>query len=188
MPVHPIRRERLRHIWIDPVGKDVGVTEALVEAIERSDPIAVRSAIHAGVPANGVDEDGNTLLELAISIGHPEIVRLLCQFGADPNSVRAERGSLLHRVVAARDANPLIPVLLEAGADVNAVDPHGWTPAHLAAAYGYSSTLSLLLDSGATAEALTDEGLTPLELAELNGHTSAIAALLDPGNGTEDAG
>jgi ankyrin repeat protein len=67
----------------------------------------------------------------------------------------------LHGVVAGGDLPRMLPVLVEWGADVRAVDSHGWTVLHVAGAYGYVGSTRLLLDAGADLAARTPGGLTP---------------------------
>jgi ankyrin repeat protein len=60
---------------------------------------------------------------------------------------------------------PLVSLLLEWGARVNAKDYEEHTPLHLAAMMGDSTLLLLLLDYGADVNAITTIGKTPLHLA-----------------------
>jgi ankyrin repeat protein len=76
----------------------------------------------------------------------------------------------LHGVIIGRDLPAMLPLLLELGADVRAVDFHGWTALHVAAAYGYARSARLLLDAGVDPEARTPNGLTPADMAMTNGH------------------
>jgi ankyrin repeat protein len=64
----------------------------------------------------------------------------------------------------------MLPLLLELGADVRAIDSHGWTALHVAAAYGYVRSARLLLDAGGDPAARTPNGLTPADMAMTNRH------------------
>jgi ankyrin repeat protein len=59
----------------------------------------------------------------------------------------------------------IVRALLEAGADVNALQEKGFTPLHEAAATGKLELLRLLLDHGANAELQTEDGKSALDLA-----------------------
>jgi ankyrin repeat protein len=56
-------------------------------------------------------------------------------------------------------------LLIEAGADVNAVQQAGFTPLHAAAMTGQLELAKLLLDRGADRGAKTDDGRTALAMA-----------------------
>jgi ankyrin repeat protein len=53
-------------------------------------------------------------------------------------------------------------LLVDAGADVNASDPEGWTPLHFAAQAHLPRTIEYLLEHGAEADPLDSHGNTPL--------------------------
>jgi ankyrin repeat protein len=61
---------------------------------------------------------------------------------------------------------------------VDAPGAYGWTPLHLAAKGGRSSSISLLLARGAFTESATQRGQTPLHLAVEYGHVAAVEQLL----------
>ncbi len=67
--------------------------------------------------------------------------------------------------------------LLNAGANVNAVDKYGFTPLHRAAGNGQGAVVNLLLERGADMTLATQEGETPLSVAERRDHKE-IAPLL----------
>ena len=68
--------------------------------------------------------------------GHPEIVMELLALKLDPNIQTTTGASPLHWAAGSATAIPL----LEAQADVNQTDRHGWQPLHYAAAFGQSCT------------------------------------------------
>ena len=71
----------------------------------------------------------------------------------------------------------LVGPLLAMGADVNATDNYGSTPAHRAAHNRRDDVLQLLLDAGAALSPLDKLGLTPLDLA-ISGDKRGAAQLL----------
>jgi ankyrin repeat protein len=107
-----------------------------------------------------------TALSLAVDLEHLEIVLLLLQEGADSIGVFARRplsiqygreiickSTSLH--AAARSGNLKIArLLLEFGADINAVSPnvHGKTALEAARIAGHAEMVALLLESGAKAD------------------------------------
>ena len=59
----------------------------------------------------------------------------------------------------------LITLLIATGADVNALNPYGQAPLHLAAQYGYTSIAAMLLSAGAKVTVRNYAGQLPVELA-----------------------
>jgi cytohesin len=74
-----------------------------------------------------------------------------------------------------------IPVLLEAGADVNARSTTGRTPLMSAAFGNQISSLDVLLAAGGRLEDCDNEGTSPLILAARAGKAEAVDWLLDHG-------
>ena len=68
-------------------------------------------------------------------------------------------------------------LLLDNGADVNAVGPRGRTALHYAAAAGHLALMDVLLDAGADAALTEETGATPLGLARAAGKTAAVRLL-----------
>jgi hypothetical protein len=73
-------------------------------------------------------------------------------------------------------------LLIDKGAQVNAIDSGGWTPLHWAAEQGHVEMVRLLCDRGADIEASNKYGSRPLHLAARNGHISAVKELIEVRN------
>ena len=56
-------------------------------------------------------------------------------------------------------------MLVQRGADVNAVGPFNWTPLHTAAYHGRNEIIEFLIKNGANPNTLDDFGQTPLSIA-----------------------
>jgi ankyrin repeat protein len=122
--------------------------------------------------------DGFFPLGLAAFFGHEDAVRLLLARGANPNlSARnAMRVAAIHAASAAGSL-PIARALVEAGADVNAVQQAGFTPLHAAAMSGRLDLVKLLLDHGADPSAKADDGRTALVMAREAKHQALVDLL-----------
>jgi len=119
--------------------------------------------------ANAWSDDGFTPLHFAAFFGHPKSARLLIDRGAELEARSTNRefaldSSPLHSAVAARQRET-IEVLLDAGADVNAVQHQGYTPLLEAAQSGESELVELLLERGADPDARLEDGRAATDLA-----------------------
>lgn len=123
--------------------------------------------------------DGWTPLHLAAAFGGPDAVRTLLELGADPNqrSRNALNNTPLHACAAISHSVEMARMLLDRGADVNAVQHGGFTALHSAAFNGSTDLVRLLLARGADRNLRTDDGQTAVDLAREKGHQE-IAALL----------
>ena len=128
---------------------------------------AIPLLLEAGADVNAADRMGNTPLHWAIRRGEKEVVLLLLEARADVNrtaygrgyTTAYGRGYTLGDAADMKGQTPLhwaisfnkeaIPLLLEAGADVNAADRDGNTPLHWAIREGAKEVVPLLLEAGA---------------------------------------
>jgi hypothetical protein len=72
-------------------------------------------------------------------------------------------------------------VLLEAGADANAVNEYTNTALHFAAMYGWTQVLDVLVEYGGNVDVVNDAQMTPLHYAAYHNHTAAVWCLLRAG-------
>ncbi len=121
---------------------------------------------------------GDTALHLAAAGYRVEIVKLLLDAGADPNSAVNHRQSTpLHYAAdgyingPAWDASRQVRTLrclLDAGADVDAQDKNGATPLHRAVRTRCATAVKFLLDAGSDPTLKNKPGSTPFHLAVQN--------------------
>ena len=127
---------------------------------------------------NEFSRDGYTPLQLACFFGHEEVARYLVGNGAQIDAISKNSMAIqpLH-AAAAGSHTAIVQLLLEAGADANAVQQDSFRPLHAAAQNGNAELARLLLSHGAD-PTLTDAlGRTPRDLAVEGGHDE-VAALL----------
>ncbi len=146
-------------------------------------------------------------LHLAAAWGHPEVVTVLLENGADVHAATAGGSTAVHLAAAGRQGRPKVTrELLEAGAKVRRRDHRGMTALQLAAGKGHGETAEALLRAGAehtiaTAAALGDaqvlkalldeppesvdepdsDGYRPLYYAAKFGHGATCKLLLTHG-------
>lgn len=150
---------------------DVGVT-ALRYAAFQGDTMLVSYLLQSGVDPNNVAEAGSrhTALETAVSRGSFDIVRLLCQAGAELNG---QRSGILQKA-AQRGDTKMVRLLLDYGAEIGHVPSQhdlSWlkpisTALHEACISRSKAVVLLLIERGADPEAKDWAGKTALERAK----------------------
>jgi ankyrin repeat protein len=129
--------------------------------------------------ANGRSADGWPLLHLAAAFADEAAVRTMLDGGADVHQISETpmRNQALHAVLALSKDAGVVRLLIERGADVNAVQTAGYRPLHSAAVAGREDLVRMLLDAGADKAARCDRGKTAADYARERGHAE-LAALL----------
>lgn len=124
--------------------------------------------------------DGFPPLVLAATYGRIDVAEALLEAGADPSQPARNPTSTtpLHGAAGCRDARAaaqLVALLLDVGAETDAVQAGGFTPLHRAASAGHAEVVKALLDAGADPTLESDLGITARELAEERGHVLVMA-------------
>lgn len=103
-------------------------------------------------------------LSLAIRYGHAALVRLLLASGADP-AARSLWTSSLHSAIRHLPDPSILRLLIEHGANVDAIDGDMNTPLNFAVRDDRLELAALLLDAGAGPNAETERGYRPMQFA-----------------------
>ena len=90
------------------------------------------------------------------------------------------QATVLHFAAGFNSSIEVVRTLIEAGADVNALDSDQDSPLHLAAEMN-PEIVPALLEAGATVNLLDNNHLSPLFFAAFSDHDSAVAALMAAG-------
>jgi Ankyrin repeats (3 copies)/Ankyrin repeat len=158
-------------VWIALLGALVGmgfcvrmlVNQSRFEAaIEAGDEARVRAFLDARPSLVRYEKRGRQSvvifrpLAAAARAGHPRIVALLLDRGADVNA-KSRGEPPLHEALASRE---IVALLLSRGADVDGRDSQGKTALHYASYDG--ATTHLLIEKGADVNARDRDGRTPL--------------------------
>ena len=110
----------------------------------------------------------NHLLEVAVRRGHADTVEMLLDAGADVNA-RSSSGSTPLYDAALKGNGAIVSLLVNRGADLNAVETtSGTTPLYAAAAFGRQEPVVILLLAGADPNIASKDGIRPLHAAESN--------------------
>ena len=134
-----------------------------------------------GADKDAFDEGNWTPLYLAVFHGEPDVVLALLTAGADM-SIRCgpTKTSLTHR--AALQGNvEMLRLVIEHGADVEAVDADGNTALHYAGGSNDTEFVDVLVEAGANLEARDSIGCTPLHAAASELKHEGVVCLLKHG-------
>lgn len=175
---------------------------AFIQAAKSGDPGKVEALLDFGADIHTVDSKGATALHVACGnertfthyephrILHLELVPLLLERGADPNMPDNQGNTPLH--LLAQEPHPAglsaMEMLLDHGADINALNQNLHTPFFLSAITRDSQFRNklqdqqkLLLKRGALADSQDREGRTPLHYAVQNSDAHCVRFLLEQG-------
>ena len=94
----------------------------LFDAVKKGDIEALRKHLGAGADVNTKDDDGYTLLTVAVAYGSKGIVELLIFNGVDVNA-KNDGGSTPLNIATAQGHKETVELLIFNGVDVNAFDP-----------------------------------------------------------------
>ena len=150
----------------------------LPEAAAVGDAARIGELLAAGTPVDERSPDGFTPLQLACHFDHAGAAALLVRAGADL-SARAS-GSMTVQALHAAAASPTgacSPLLLAAGAPLDAAQGGGFTPLHELATRKLASLAELLLAAGADPSVKAEDGRDAAAMAEAAGDAD-LAALL----------
>lgn len=122
---------------------------------------------------NHLNPKGESPLMMAAIRGYPKLALQLIEKGADVNKT----GWTPLHYAATSGQLPVISLLLEKNAYIDAESPNGSTPLMMAAMYGTPAAVKLLLQEGADPQIKNQQGLTALDFAQRAQRPDAIEAL-----------
>ena len=161
-----------------------GLTPLIIASTNGYTEIATH-LIEAGADVNATSKKGFTALMGAAMNGHADLVALLAaqDTNLDQLSEMQYKENALH--LAARNGHTaVIEALLEAGADINALEGTHSTALMYAVYNGHLESVELLLKEGAELNVRDQGGHTALYWANFRNHPD-IAALISAAGGTE---
>ena len=140
----------------------------LFDAARTGDAARLGEFLDQGLPADLVDEKGDSLLMIASYNGNLDATRLLLERGADPERTNA-RGQTPLAGTAFKGDVAIAALLLDHGAAVDGTIAGGKTPLMMAAMFDRPEMADLLLARGADAAITSDEGASAASTAKAMG-------------------
>lgn len=125
-------------------------------------------------------------LYTSVRTGNVEDTKIAIAKGDDVNAI-GDGKSLLYSAILyptlldsrkVKESTEIARLLIEKGADVNAMNYDGERPLHIASLYGNVEIVKLLIDRGADVNCINPESETPLHKAARNGNIEIIKLLL----------
>ena len=154
---------------LDPQGQ-----HGLLVAIKEPSPMAAKTLVDAPkIDLNTLNVMGESPLMLAALKGELVLATQMVKKGADVNKT----GWTPLHYAACNGHVPVIQLLLENHAYIDAESPNGTTPLMMASMYGSPEAVKLLLDEGADPTLKNQQGLTALDFASRAKRPDAIELL-----------
>ncbi|MDB5899654.1 MAG: hypothetical protein JWP22_4274 [Ramlibacter sp.] len=133
----------------------------------------LRSMLRQGLPANLMNEKGDSLLMLAAYHGHHEAARALLEAGAEPDTAN-DRGQTPLAGAAFKGDLAMARLLIEHGARPEAPMGDGKTAFMMAAMFNRLDIMQLLLEHGADPDARDYRGIGAIDAAQQTGAGEAV--------------
>lgn len=123
----------------------------------------IKLLLDSGADINAADDKGFGMLHHAIRVCNKRLVRFLLNRGADANGAKNQHKTMTPLISAMAIYPDVMPMLIEAGADVNKKS-NKITPLHVAALMPSITPLHIVLNSGADVDG--SAGATALQWAK----------------------
>ncbi|KAK8552862.1 hypothetical protein V6N12_041436 [Hibiscus sabdariffa] len=163
---------------IDPPNESVGFQikeKDLFKAAETGESSIFKSLSeeHLSKSLKLRNEDGRSLLHVAVSSARPEVVKVLSASVDESvvNSTDEEGWGPIHSAASIGNLE-IMEILLSKGANVNVKNDGGRTALHYAASKGWLKIAELLISHGAKINSKDKVGCTPLHRAASTGNSA----------------
>ena len=173
-------------LWAAPKKPDPEATQALLAAAADSEGDDILAALEQGADPLVKDEDGNTVLMLAVmgnffgDEGEKAIDALLK--AKVPIDVKNKAGQTALMLASREGQADNVQLLIARGAKINERDSDGWTPLMLAAYNGQTSAADLLLKAKADFKVKDSKGVwDALMIALSEGRGGVAEKLIEAG-------
>lgn len=122
---------------------EISVTEDLIQAVQNIDIVSLNVLLADGADIDTVDQQGNTPLMLASSIGNPRMLRIILVHNPDIHA-RNNNGETALMIAAEHGQLAVVQQLIEQGADIYAKNNHGLSPVEIATRNGHRQISDIL--------------------------------------------
>jgi ankyrin repeat protein len=130
-----------------------------------------------------------TPLHYAALCGFPTVVKyLLIEYWQEIDTLGFDNDSTALHLACRRGHVEVVCVLLDSGANAEALDKHESTPLHEASRGGHVELVRVLLDRGVDTKPKNDAGYTPAILALMGGHVQVAKVFIEFGVDIEIGG
>lgn len=155
-------RRAVHKLWL---ASCLGLTEDIRPMLERTDILEKTGY-------------GETALHSAARFGRSDVTEILIEAGADIHALnQSDNSAITIASYGVRDGhNQSLRILLEKGANIDAIANDGYTVLHDATSSGNEGALRFLLRNGANIEAIENNGYTALHIAANSGHEGGFRA------------
>lgn len=150
-----------------------GETGLILALREDSDKVFNLLLNTRDIDLNARGRNGDSALMIAAYKGKYDAVKALLDKGAEPN----QTGWAALHYAAAVGNNPIVQLLLDHSAYIDAESPNQTTPIMMAARGGHILTVKLLLDEGADLTLKNGAGMTALDFARAGGFKDIVEGL-----------
>lgn len=140
---------------------------------------AAKRLLDAGADPNAHDNMGRTPLHAAVAADAQGVFQILIRNRATELDARMNDGTTPLVLAARLAVEGMVEELIHCHADINAVDDHGKSALHWAAAVNNVEATLVLLKNGANRDMQDNKEETPLFLAAREGSFEAAQVLLD---------
>ncbi|MBO8436651.1 MAG: ankyrin repeat domain-containing protein [Spirochaetes bacterium] len=170
--------DRVEELLSDGIAEDK--EGLLFYAIDKNSSALLTMLIAAGADVNAKDEDGSSVINTSLREA-PTLAKLLIENGADPNSADSDGYTPIGVVIDEKNLS-MIPLLSEAGADINAIcTPDGLTPLTAVVSEEDIEAVKIIIANGADPNTADRNGNTPLAYAVESLDEAVIDVILESG-------
>jgi ankyrin repeat protein len=156
-----------------------GILEFIADGNTTDAVSLIRKLKQDGKDLDNPASTGASPLTWAVSFGQAEVVDALIRAGASLEL--PDKQTMLIHLAAQWGHVRVVHCLAKWGADPNALDQHGNTPAFIAAAYGQPQAIDALVQHGADLNQQDTHGLAPIHAAAKWGQAEALSCLIGHG-------
>lgn len=162
----------------DPIGRS-----PLILAVQAGHTVIVSELLKTGRDVNKYTFKGYSALHFSATNGQREMVRMLLDFGAEPERQSDENSQVTPLILAAQTGHKeVVAMLLAEDVDINKQTGKGASALMFASANGHSTVVELLLEQGANPNLVDSEGLSAIYLSSRKRHWPVSERLLAAGS------